>query len=157
MADETFTSADFHNVVQKQIVNAVFETMAAGKLDWEVIEPFLDVARRICRSEFQEAAQIRFHSLRAEGDQWVHAEEAFLGISVADRDNGEEWLSETWWVSDIARADGDLDQVRLTVAALERSLAKLHAWIAEKEASASPEELPADLPEQEKGGSGESA
>ena len=34
MARSTFTSADFHNVVQKQILNAVYESLAAGKMDW---------------------------------------------------------------------------------------------------------------------------
>ncbi|MDQ4087234.1 MAG: hypothetical protein M3177_04360 [Pseudomonadota bacterium] len=133
MADDSFTSADFHNVVHKQIANAVFETLAQEKLDWELIAPFLEAARSICRSEFKEAARIRFHSVRAEGDQWVAAEEAFLGISVPDRDDGQEWLSETYWVSDIVLADQDPAHVRLTLAALERSIAKIQAWLAERE------------------------
>jgi hypothetical protein len=133
MAESTFTSADFHNVVQKQILNAVYETLAEQKLDWDVIAPFLDTARDICRSEFREASRIRLHTVRAEGDDWVEAEEAYLGIAVADRDEGQDWLSETYWVSDIALADGDPEQVRRIVAALERSIAKLQAWLAEQE------------------------
>ncbi len=133
MADSSFTSADFHNVVQKQIVNAVYETLVEHKLDWDLIAPFLDTARNICRSEFQEASRIRLHTVRAEGDSWVEAEEAYLGIAVADRDEGQDWLSETYWISDIALADGDPEQVRRIVAALERSIAKLRAWLAEQE------------------------
>ena len=129
MAEETFTSADFHNVVQKQIVHAVFETMAETKLPWDMILPFLDAAREMCRGDFEEAARIRLHTVRAEGEEWVDAEEAFLGISVADRDDGEEWLSQTWWLSDIALADRDPEQVRRIVAALERTTAKLNAWL----------------------------
>lgn len=139
MAEPTFTAADFHNVVQKQIVNAVFETLVENKIDWELIAPFLDVARQMCRSEFQARARIRLHTVRAEGDEWVDAEEAFLGIAVAadpetagEEDEGK-WLSETYWLSDIATADEDPEQVRAVVRALERSIAKLNLWLAETE------------------------
>jgi len=133
MAESTFTSADFHNVVQKQILNAVYESLAAGKMDWELIAPFLDTAREICRSEFRETSRIRLHTVKAEGEGWVDAEEAYLGIAVADRDEGQDWLAETYWVSDIALADRDPEEVRRVVAALERSIAKLNAWLAEQE------------------------
>ena len=132
MADN-FTSADFHSVVQKQIYNAVADTLATAKLDWELVLPFVEAARAFCRGDFEEGARLRFHTVRAEGEQWVEAEEAFLGISVADRDDGEEWLSATWWVSEIALADGDPEQVRRVAAALERSLAKINAWLAAQE------------------------
>ncbi len=133
MADSSFTSAEFHNVVQKQIVNAVYETLVDGKMDWELIVPFLDAAREICRSEFRESSRIRLHTVRAEGEDWVEAEEAYLGIAVADRDTGQDWLTETYWISDIALADRDPEQARRVVAALERSLAKINAWLAEQE------------------------
>lgn len=140
MAEESFTAADFHNLVHKQIVNAVSATLAQDKLDWALVAPFLEAARAICRGDFQEAAQIRFHSVRAEGEQWVEAEEAFLGIAVADRDGGELWLSETYWVSDIALAGRDPEQARRTIAAVERSLAKAKAWLAEQENPSPPGE-----------------
>ena len=146
MADSPFTSADFHNVVQKHILNAVYESLAAGKLDWDLIVPFLETAREICRSEFRETSRIRLHTLRAEGDGWVEADEAYLGIAVADRDDGQDWLSETYWVSDIARADGDPAEVRRVVAALERSIAKLNAWLAEQEKGGPDESGPPILP-----------
>jgi len=140
MAEERdFTSGDFHNVVQKQIVHAVYETLAADKLDWELVAPFLEAGRAVCRGDFRENAQIGFHSLRAEGEQWVEAEEAFLGIAVPDRDSGEEWLAETYWVSDIVVAANDPEQVRRTLAALERSLAKVRAWL-DAQQSPPPEE-----------------
>jgi hypothetical protein len=62
----------------------------------------------------------------------VEAEEAYLGISVSDREEGEEWLSDTWWLSEIAIAEDDPEQVRAIVRALERSIAKLNAWLADK-------------------------
>ena len=134
MAEPSFTTTDFHNIVQKQIFNAVLETMTEAKLDWRVVAPFLEAARQICRSDFQsERARIRIHTVQPEGDGWTDAEEAFLGISVAGRDDGQPWLSETYWISDVARADGDPDQVRQIVAALERSLAKLRTWLAQQE------------------------
>jgi hypothetical protein len=132
MADHDYSSADFHNVVQKHVLNAVSETLGAGKLDWHLVAPFLAAAHEICRADFEQAAQIRLHTVRAEGDAWVDAEEAYLGIQVPDRDTGEPWLSQTWWISDIARADPDPAQVRRVVAALERSVAKLNAWLAEQ-------------------------
>ena len=133
MPDSPFTTAEFHNVVQKQILHAVYETLAAGKLDWDLIVPFLDAARDICRAAFQGGARIRLHTVRAEGEDWVEAEEAFLGIAVAGRDDGEQWLSETYWLSDIALADREPERVRRIAAALERSLAKINAWLAEQD------------------------
>jgi hypothetical protein len=129
MPDPDYTSADFHNVVQKHLLNAVYETMAANKLDWQLVVPFLEAAREICRSDFRQGAEIRLHTVRAEGEQWVDAEEAYLGIRVADRDEGADWLSETYWISDVALAEEDPAQVRRVVAALERSIAKLNAWL----------------------------
>jgi hypothetical protein len=145
MADSSFTSSDFHNVVQKQILNAVYDTLAEGKMDWELIQPILETAREMCRGDFREAGRIRLHTVRAEGDGWVDAEEAYLGIAVPDRDDGQDWLSETFWISDIATADGEPEQVRRIVAALERSILKLNAWLADREKA-----------EQEKGGPDES-
>ena len=80
-------------------------------MDWQLILPFLEAAREFCPSDFEETGRVRLHTMRAEGDDWVEAEEAFLGISVADRDDGEEWLSETFWLSDVALADHDPEQV----------------------------------------------
>lgn len=139
MADSPFTTADFHNVVQKQVLNAVYQSLAAGKMDWELVAPFVEAARQLCRSDFQEAARIRLHTTRADGDQWIDSEEAFLGVAVADRDDGQEWLSDTYWLSDIALADGDPVEVRRIVAALERSLEKIRAWLAENEGGAEPQ------------------
>ena len=133
MADSPFTSAEFHNVVQKHIMHAVHETLADGKMDWALIQPFLEAARRMCRSDFLEAGRLRFHTVRAEGEGWVDAEEAYLGIAIPDRDEGRDWLAETYWVSDIALADRNPEEVRRIVAALERSVAKLNAWLEERE------------------------
>ena len=130
---ESFTSADFHNVVHKQLLNVVFDTLAKSKLDWEEVAPFLEAARKLCRHEVQETGRARIHAVRAEGDEWVEAEEAYIGLSVADRDSGEEWLSETWWLSDTVIAENDRDRVAQTVAALERSLAKVRRWLEESE------------------------
>ena len=138
MTESSFTTADFHNVVQKHILNALYEQMGSEKMDWQLIQPFLEAARSFCRSEFREGGSVRLHTLRAEGEQWVEAEEAFLGISVADRDDGQEWLTETFWISDIALADRDPEMVRRIVAGLERSVAKLNAWLAEQKGPGDP-------------------
>lgn len=130
------TTADFHNVAQKQVMNAVFAVLADNKMDWALVAPFLESARELVRGDFA-TASLRLHTVRAEGDTWVEAEEAYLGLSVSDRDDGAEWLAETWWLSEIALADGDPAEVRRIVAAIERSLDKINAWLADKPPAAS--------------------
>lgn len=122
-------SSEFHDIAQKQILNAVFTALADNKMEWASIAPFLEAAREVCAGDFAANARVRLHTTRAEGESWVEAEEAFLGISVADRDEGQEWLSETYWLSDIATADGSRAQVTAIIAALERTIAKLQAWL----------------------------
>src|SRR4051794_23789598 len=128
--DSPLTVGDFHLVAQKQILNAVFATLAESKMPWNLVEPFLETGRAVCAGDFVENARIRIHTQRAEGETWVEAEEAYLGISVADRESGEEWLSETYWLSDLAVADGDRNDVEAVIAGLERTIAKLREWLA---------------------------
>lgn len=131
-----YSTADFHNVVQKHVLNALYETMIDTKLQWSLVAPFVEAARELCRADFQEAGEIRLHTVQADGDGWVDADEAYLGISVADRDDGQEWLTETLWLSDIAIAEEDPEQVRAIVRGLERTIGKLNAWLAEQEGGA---------------------
>jgi hypothetical protein len=127
------TTADFHNIAQKQILNAVFAILSDTKMSWETVQPFLSAARDVLLGDIEETAQVRLHSVQqGENGSWVEAEEAYLGISVSDRDEGEEWLSDTWWLSEIAIAEEDPDQVRAIVRALERSIAKLNLWLADR-------------------------
>ncbi|HST35000.1 MAG TPA: hypothetical protein VLK25_00005, partial [Allosphingosinicella sp.] len=42
------TSADYHQVAQKQIMNAVFAALAESKMEWPTIAPLLDAAREVC-------------------------------------------------------------------------------------------------------------
>ena len=127
--DSPLTAGDFHMVAQKQILNAVFAMLADGKMPWNLVSPFLESARAVCAGDFTHNARIRLHTQRAEGDEWVEAEEAYLGISVADRDDNEEWLSETYWLSDIATADGNRTEVEAVIAGLERTIGTLREWL----------------------------
>jgi hypothetical protein len=127
--DSPLTVGDFHNVAQKQILNAVFATLAESKMPWNLVEPFLEAGRAVSAGDFVQNARIRIHTQRAEGEDWVEAEEAFLGISVSDREDGEEWLSETYWLSDLAVADGDRNEVEAVIAGLERTIRKLREWL----------------------------
>jgi len=136
-----YGSDQFHVVTHKLIINAVYEALSEAKLDWDLIAPFLESAREMAQADFDEA-EIRIHTVRAEGDQWVEAEEAYLGISIADRDSGEEWLSETRWLSELAIAEDDPAQVRRIIMALERSITKMREWIAQKEAGGGAEAAP---------------
>jgi hypothetical protein len=147
--ERPFTSGDFHNVVHKQVAHAAFEALADAKMPWALVAPFLDAARELCTADLTEAGRIRLHTLQPEGDSWVDAEEAFLGIEIPDRDSGAPWLSETWWLSDIATADGNPEEVRAIARALERTVAKLNSWLAEREGSGGERGTP---PEQHGGG-----
>ena len=128
--DSPLTVGDFHMVAQKQVLNAVFATLADSKMSWNLVAPFLEAGRAVCAGDFAETARVRIHTQRAEGETWVEAEEAFLGITVTDRDDGEEWLSETYWLSDLAIADGSRNEVEAVIAGLERTIAKLREWLA---------------------------
>jgi hypothetical protein len=151
--DSPLTEGDFHNVAQKQILNAVFATLGEAKLDWNLVAPFLEAARSVCVGDFEQNARIRLHTMRAEGDGWAEAEEAFLGISVTEREGGDEWLSETYWLSDIATADAERAEVQAVIAALERTIAKLNAWLESGGTGGSAEAPP---PPEEETPSGES-
>jgi hypothetical protein len=126
------TTGDFHTVAQKQILNAVFAILSDAKMDWNLVEPFYAAARDVVLGDIEETAQVRIHTVQQVEDQWVQAEEAYIGISVSDRDEGEEWLSDTYWLSEIALADNDPNEVRAIVRALERTIAKLNLWLADK-------------------------
>jgi hypothetical protein len=136
--DAPFTSGDFHNVAQKQILNAVFAILSDTKMEWHLVEPFLAAARDVLLGDIEETAQVRLHSIQqdAEGN-WVDSEEAYLGISVSDRDRGEEWLSDTYWLSELAIAEEDPEQVRAIVRALERTIGKLNDWLKDKPSASS--------------------
>jgi hypothetical protein len=101
-------------------------------MDWNLVEPFLAAARDVLLGDIEETAQVRLHTVQQVDGQWVEADEAYLGISVSDREEGEEWLADTWWLSEIATAEDDPEQVRAIVRALERSIAKLNHWLTER-------------------------
>ena len=129
--DSPLGAGEFHTIAQKQILNAVFAVLADSKMDWALVEPFLKAAREVCAGDFARNSAIRLHSVRAEGTDWVEAEEAYLAISVADRDSDEECLSESYWLSDLATQDASRGEVEALIAALERTIAKLRAWLAD--------------------------
>jgi hypothetical protein len=141
--DAPFTSADFHTVIHKHVLNAVYDTLADSKLPWEAIVPFLETAREMCRADFAGAA-IGLHHVQERDGQWVEADEAYLGIAVNDRDTGAEWLSDTYWLSDIATQDENPEEVRKVIAALERSLAKMREWLNAHEKGGAAEATPPD-------------
>lgn len=139
--DAPFTSADFHNMIHKQVVSAVQDALADVKLPWDSVAPFLETAREMCRADFAEAA-IRLHTVQQQDGGWVDAEEAYLGIAVHDRETGAEWLSDTYWLSDIATQDEDPAEVSKVIAAVERSLAKMRAWLDTHEKGGAAEATP---------------
>jgi hypothetical protein len=140
--DAPLTTAEFHNIAQKQILNAVFSILSETKMSWELVAPFFESAREVCIGDIEENAQVRLHSLALEDEGWVEAREAYIGFSVSDREDGQEWLSDTRWLSEIAIAEEDPEQVRAIVKALERTIAKLNAWLADQAGGSAPAEPP---------------
>lgn len=138
--ERAYTTSEFHNVIQKQILNATYETLAETKLHWELVQPFLDAARDMCRGDFVRTGRVEVHGVVAEGEEWRDAEEAYLSVSIADQDDGREWLSETWWLSDIVLAGGDPARVREAADAIARSLERLNAWLEEHEQAKGPDD-----------------
>src|ERR1044072_4772234 len=141
MADEpeaeeaTLSAGAFHNIAQKQIMNAAFATLAESKMPWNLVAPFLEAAREVCAGDFAENGRVTLHTMRAEGETWVEAEEAFIGVAAADRETGEDWRGETYWLSDIAPAGASREDVEAAIAALERTIAKLKLWLENGESS----------------------
>lgn len=129
MTEPGFTTSDFHNVVHKHIVNAAAAGLAEAKFDWQDIAPFLATARDICRADFRANGLVQLHTVTQQDDQWIDAEEAFVGVSASDQDDGNEWLSETFWLSDVVTAGEDPEHVRSAIRALERTVSKLNAWL----------------------------
>jgi hypothetical protein len=125
-----YSTAEFHNVIQKHIVGATYDMMVESKFPWELVEPFLRASRDMFRGDFERTGRLGIHGVTADGDSWIDAEEAYVSLSVADQDDGREWLSETWWLSDLVLAEAEPQRVREAARALNRTVAKLDAWLA---------------------------
>jgi hypothetical protein len=142
MDEPPYTSAEFHNDVQKQLLGAVTELLMEAKLDWSQVAPVLDAARALCRDDVRLNGRLALHGNEYQGEELAPAEEAFLSLSVRDREDNSEWLAETYWLSDIALAEEDPAQVRATLSALERSLDKVRRWLDTRPAQAAASQEP---------------
>lgn len=130
--DQTpYSSAEFHEDVRKQLVDAAIAAMSSAHLSWTQLAPLLDAARAVCRDDLRFGGGLALHGLEYAGAELQPAEEAYLSVTARDRDTHVEWLSQTYWLSDLALADRDPERVRSAIAAMERSLAKLNAWLEE--------------------------
>jgi hypothetical protein len=136
MDEQPYTSADFQDDVHRQLVAATLATLSDNKLSPSQVAPFLDAARALCRDDVRLNGRLAVHGVEFQGADLVDADEAYLSLSVRDRDEGAEWLSQTYWLSDLALADQDLGRVRGTIAALERSIARLKDWLEAREPEA---------------------
>lgn len=124
-----YTSSHFHDDVQRQLVNTAIATLSETKLEWGQIAPFLAAGRAMCRDDIRLNSRLTLHGQEYDGAELVPAEEAYLSMSVRDREDGTEWLSQTWWLSDLAVAHDNPDRVQAAIAALERSIEKLREWL----------------------------
>ena len=136
-----YTSANFHNDVQHQLVTAAVDALSQTKLEWHQVAPLLKAARAMCSADIR-GARVALQGLEYEGAELVPAEEAYLSMAVRDREDGTEWLSQTWWLSDLALADEDPDRIRCVISAMERSIDKLKEWLSEKSEGAGEAETP---------------
>jgi uncharacterized Ntn-hydrolase superfamily protein len=145
MDQPPYTSADFHDDVHKQLVSIVTSSLADTKLGWSQVAAFLAAGRALCRDDVRYNGRLALHGVEYRDGELAEADEAYLSLSVRDREDGVEWLSQTYWLSDIALADQDPERLRGAIAAMERSVAKLKQWLADREP---PEDAPAADPEQ---------
>ncbi len=134
MEPPPYTIADFHHVVRKQLASAASAALADSKMRESELDAILYSARALCRDDLERSGRLGLHGLdQAEDGALVPAEEAYLAVAAGDPEGDGEWLSLTYWLSDLALADRDPQRVRAAVAAIERSLAKLNAWLAEQD------------------------
>lgn len=142
MDEPAFTSASFHDAIQKQMMNVVIGILSETKMEWSQVSPFLESGRAICRDDIRMGAQLGLHGLEYEGAELVEAEEAYLSFSARDREDGVEWLQQTWWLSDIILSDDDPTRIRAALAAVDKSLDKVRTWLAEQEQAGGAAEAP---------------
>jgi hypothetical protein len=142
MDQPPYTSADFLEEARKQLAEAAVAAASAANLSWTQLGPLLDSARSMCRDDLRLGGGLALHGLEYADGELAPAQEAYLSVTARDRDTHFEWLSQTYWLSDLALADRDPERVRSAVAAMERSLAKLKAWLEEHEAAAAASEAP---------------
>ena len=98
----------------------------------------LDSARAICREDIRLNGRLVVHGLEHDGADLKPADEAYLSLSARAPSDPFDWLSQTWWLSEVALADRDPERVRAAVAAIERSLDKVRAWLADQEQAGDP-------------------
>jgi hypothetical protein len=139
MDELPYTSGKFAEDAHKRLIDTAVGALSEAPLSWSQVAPLLDSARAVCRDDLRLGGQLALHGLQFEGAELVPAEEAYVSVIARDRDTQVEWFCETYWLSDLALADRDPDRVRSAIAALERSLAKLNAWLAEQDGPAAAE------------------
>jgi hypothetical protein len=134
MDQPPYSSSHFVEDAQKRLIDTAVGALSDARLSWSQVAPLLDAGRAVCRDDLRfGGGQFALHGLAYQGDELAPAEEAYVSITARDRDTQVEWFSDTYWLSDLALADQDPDRVRSAIAAIERSLAKLHAWLEDSE------------------------
>lgn len=129
MDQPPYTSADFVEDAHKRLIDAAVGTLSEARLSWSQVAPLLDAARAVCRDDLRHGGQLALHGLQYAGAELTAAEEAYVSVIARDRDTQVEWFSDTYWLSELALADRDPERVRSAIDAIERSLAKLRAWL----------------------------
>jgi hypothetical protein len=133
-----YTIADFHHVLRKQLASAASAALAEAKMRPSEFDSILYAARSLCRDELERDGRLALHGLEQRDDTLVPAEEAYLSVAAGDPEGDGEWLSLTYWLSDLALADRDPERVRAVVTAIEASLSKVRAWLDEQDAAPRP-------------------
>jgi len=136
MDQPPYTAEDFQRDVHKQLVNSAIAALSDRELTRAQAAPFLEAARALCRDDLRLNGRAALHGLEYRGSELAAAPEAYLSLSARDRTDGVEWLSQTYWLSDLALADQDPGRVRTVIDAIERTLVRLREWLAEQEGTA---------------------
>lgn len=146
MEQPPYTVTDFHNALRKRMASSVAVALGDHKLPADDFDAIIEAARLLCRDDLELNGRLALHGLDQDDDALTASEEAYLSVAARGRDDEREWLSLTYWLSDLALADRDPDRVRAVVAALEKSLVKVKAWLADQAPPAAPDRDP-DTPD----------
>lgn len=134
MDQPAYTTSEFHSTLLKQMAGTIADALSYHKLAEPELAAILAAAHLLAADDIRLGGRFALHGLDQHGPDLTPSDEAYLSVTARDRDTNVPWLSLTYWLSDLALADRDPDRVRTVIAAMERSLDKVKAWLADQDA-----------------------
>lgn len=129
-----YSIADFQNDARQRLATIAASAMAEHRIADGELKALIEAARNLCRDELIRNGRFALHGLDQDADGVVPSDEAYLSLAAAGPGEGRDWVSLTFWLSELALADRDPGRVRGVIAAIDRTQEKLRAWLAAEEA-----------------------